>query len=55
MNLKETLKAKKAELAALKTKIEAGDAEAIKSAETLANEIKELKGKIQKILKIQKW
>lgn len=53
MNLKETLKAKKAELAALKTKIEAGDAEAIKSAETLANEIKELKGKIEKAEKAQ--
>ena len=54
MNLKEQLKAKKAELAALKTKIEAGDAEAIKSAETLANEIKELKEKIEAAEKAQK-
>lgn len=42
MNLKEQLKAKKAELAALKSKIESGDAEAIKAGEELAEAIKSL-------------
>lgn len=42
MNLKEQLKAKKAELAALKTRIEAGDAEAIKAGEEIAEAIKSL-------------
>lgn len=42
MNLKEQLKAKKAELAALKTQIESGDADAIKAGEELAEAIKSL-------------
>ena len=46
MNLKEKLAQKRAELAALKSKIEAGDAEAIKSGENLMNEINDLKDKI---------
>lgn len=46
MKLKEMLKAKKAELAALKSKIEAGDADAIKQGETLVEEIKDLQVKL---------
>lgn len=42
MNLKEQLKVKKAELAALKEKIAAGDADAIKAGEELAEAIKSL-------------
>lgn len=42
MNLKEQLATKKAELAALKSKIESGDAEAIKAGEELAEAIKSL-------------
>lgn len=42
MNLKEKLNAKKAELAALKEKIAAGDADAIKAGEELAEAIKSL-------------
>ena len=42
MNLKEKLNSKKAELAALKEKIAAGDAEAIKAGEELAEAIKSL-------------
>lgn len=47
MKLKELLKAKKEELVALKEKIESGDAEAIKAAKTLTDEIKELQEKIK--------
>lgn len=47
MKLKELLKAKKEELAAIKGKIDAGDAEAIKAAKTLTDEIKELQEKIK--------
>lgn len=46
MNLKEQLKQKKAALAALKSKIESGDAEAIKSGEELAEAIKSLEAAI---------
>lgn len=46
MKLKEMLKAKKAELAALKSKIEAGDADAIKQGEALVEEIKDLQVKL---------
>jgi HK97 family phage major capsid protein len=45
--LKEMLKAKKAELAALKSKIEAGDAEAIKQGEALMKEIGDIAAKIE--------
>lgn len=47
MNLKEQLKAKKAELAALKSKIAAGDAEAIKSGEEIAEAIKNIEDAIK--------
>ncbi len=47
MNLKEQLKAKKAALLALKAKIEAGDDEAIKAGNTLADEIEALEAKIK--------
>ena len=46
MNLKEQLKMKKAELAALKSQIESGDAEAIKAGEELADAIKSLEAAI---------
>lgn len=46
MNLKEQLKMKKAELAALKSQIESGDAEAIKAGEELADAIKSLENAI---------
>lgn len=46
MNLKEQLKTKKAALAALKEKIAAGDADAIKSGEELAEAIKSLEAAI---------
>lgn len=46
MNLKKMLMAKKAELAALKSKIEAGDADAIKQGEALVEEIKDLQVKL---------
>ena len=46
MNLKEQLKIKKAELAALKSQIESGDAEAIKAGEELADAIKSLEAAI---------
>jgi hypothetical protein len=42
MNLKEQLKAKKAELVALKTAIENGDADAIAKGEELATAIEEI-------------
>ena len=42
MNLHEQLKQKKAELAALKSKIESGDAEAIKAGEEIAEAIKSI-------------
>lgn len=45
--LRELLKAKKAELEALTTKVKEGDAEAIKAAKTLTEEIKELQEKIK--------
>ena len=48
MNLKEKLLAKQNELKGLETRIKEGDAEAIKSAETLTNEIKELEELIVK-------
>lgn len=51
MNLKEQLKAKKAELAALKSKIEAGDAEAIKAGAELAEAIKSLEAAIEEATK----
>jgi HK97 family phage major capsid protein len=51
MNLKEQLKAKKAELAALKSKIESGDAEAIKAGEEIAEAIKSLEVAIEEATK----
>lgn len=51
MNLKEQLKAKKAELAALKSQIAAGDAEAIKAGEELAEAIKSLETAIAEAAK----
>ena len=45
--LREQLKAKRAELEALTTKVKEGDAEAIKAAKTLTEEIKELQEKIK--------
>ena len=48
MNLKEKLLAKQNELKGLETQIKEGDAEAIKTAETLTGEIKELEELIQK-------
>lgn len=51
MNLKEQLKAKKAELAALKSKIEAGDAEAIKAGAELAEAIKSIEASIAEATK----
>ena len=47
MNLKEKLKAAQSELLGLKTKIEAGDAEAIKRAGELTTEIENLKEQIK--------
>ena len=47
MNLKEQLAAKRDEFVALKEKIEAGDAEAIKAGEVLSTEIEDLNGKIK--------
>lgn len=47
MNLKEQLKMKKAELAALKSQIAAGDAEAIKSGEEIAEAIKNIEEAIE--------
>lgn len=47
MNLKEKLEAKKKELAALKGKIEAEDAEAIKTGAALADEIEELENQVK--------
>lgn len=47
MNLKEKLEAKKKELAALKSKIEAEDAEAIKAGAALADEIEELESQVK--------
>lgn len=46
MTIKETYEAKQKELVELKAQIEAGDAEAVKTADTLMNEIEELKGRI---------
>lgn len=46
MNKKELLKAKRAELAELKSRIEANDAEAIKAGEALQKEIEKLEAKI---------
>jgi HK97 family phage major capsid protein len=51
MNLKEQLKQKKAELAALKSKIESGDAEAIKACEEIAEAIKSLEVAIEEATK----
>lgn len=51
MNLKEQLKAKKAELAALKSKIEAGDAEAIKAGAEIAEAIKSIEASIAEATK----
>lgn len=51
MNLKEQLKQKKAELAALKSKIESGDAEAIKAGEEIAEAIKSLEVAIEEATK----
>jgi HK97 family phage major capsid protein len=51
MNLNEKLNAKEMELKALATQIEAGEAEAIESAETLTGEIENLKGLIEKAAK----
>ncbi len=53
MNLKEQLKAKKAELKALETKIKEGDAEAIKAGEEIANAITELEASIKSAEKAQ--
>lgn len=47
MNLREQLKMKQAQLAALKSQIEAGDAEAIKAGEELAEAIKSLEVAIE--------
>ena len=47
MNLKEQLKMKKAELAALKSQIAAGDAEAIKAGEEIAEAIKNIEEAIK--------
>lgn len=51
MNLKEQLKAKRAELAALKSQIAAGDAEAIKAGEEIAEAIKSLETAIAEAAK----
>lgn len=53
MNLKEKLKAKMAELAGLKAKIEDGDAEAIKAGAAIADEIEELEERIKNAEKAQ--
>lgn len=54
MKLKDQMAAKKAELAALKAKIEEGDEEAIKAGEALAGEIETLGSKIKQAEKAEK-
>ena len=53
MNLKDRLLGKQNELKGLEDKIKAGDADAIKAAETLASEIKELEALIAKAESVQ--